>query len=279
MNAPGPIPPPRRSGRRLTSLRLSAPSWRAGRVWRRNGRQGLRHWHTIVVPPLLEPLLYLAAFGAGVGRLITDLEYGGVPVSYARYIAPALVVIAAMYGSFFETSYSSFVRMFYQKIWDAMTATPLTLGDILLGEVLWGATRGMVGAVAVLAVVVAFGLVPIAAAGSLFLAAATTAMLFATIGLLCTAALPTIDAFNYPIFLFLLPMFLFGETFFPVAVLPAWAGRVATWTPLYHIMAMARPAAFGTATLADGWHLVAWLAATPPLLLATHLFMARRLIQ
>ena len=118
-----------------------------------------------------------------------------------------------MYGSFFETSYSSFVRMFYQKIWDAMTATPLTLGDILLGEVLWGATRGMVGAVAVLAVVVAFGLVPIAAAGSLFLAAATTAMLFATIGLLCTAALPTIDAFNYPIFLFLLPMFLFSYNF------------------------------------------------------------------
>lgn len=126
---------------------------------------------------------------------------------------------------------------------------------------------------------VAFGLVPVAATGPLLLAAATTALLFATIGLLCTAALPTIDAFNYPIFLFLLPMFLFGETFFPVAVLPAWAGRVATWTPLYHIMAMARPAAFGTATLADGWHLVAWLAATPLLLLATHLFMARRLIQ
>jgi lipooligosaccharide transport system permease protein len=278
MNAPVP-PPPARLPRGLTALRLAAPSWRAARVWRRNGRQGMRHWHTIVVPPLLEPLLYLAAFGAGVGRLITDLEYGGVPVSYARYIAPALVVIAAMYGSFFETSYSSFVRMFYQKIWDAMTATPLTLGDILLGEILWGATRGMVGAIAVLVVVAAFGLVPLAAAGSLLLAAATTAVLFATIGLLCTAALPTIDGFNYPIFLFVVPMFLFGETFFPVAVLPAWAGRVAAWTPLYHIMAMARPAAFGTATPAAGLHLAVWWVATPALLLATHLLMARRLIQ
>jgi lipooligosaccharide transport system permease protein len=275
-----PLSPSRRrpARRPVVLLRLTAPSWRAFRVWRRNYLQGLGHWHTTIVPPLLEPLLYLAAFGAGVGRLITDFSYGGEPVSYVRYIAPALVVVAAMFMSFFETSYSSFVRMFYQRIWDAMTATPLSLGDILLGEVLWGATRGTVAGLLVAGVVAAFGLTPVAAIPTLLLAAGVTAVLFAVIGLLFTSFLPSIDAFNYPYFLFLLPLFLFGETFFPVAVMPGWVGAVASWMPLYHIMAVARPAVFGMATRADLWHLLPWLAAIPLLLLVSHGLMARRLI-
>ena len=268
----------RHMGATLSRLRLSAPSWYAWRVWRRNQKNSLQHWHTSVVPPLLEPILYLVAFGAGVGYLISGFEYGGEEVRYVTYIAPALVVIAAMYHSFFETTYSSFVRMYYQKIWDAMTAMPLSLGDILVGEILWGATMGTMAGLIVLAIVVIFGLVELAAIWVIVLGVLITASLFSVIGLLFTAILPNIEAFNYPTFLFVFPMFLFGETFFPVSVLPDWVVNVASFTPLYNLMSVIRPAAYANVALTDLWRFLPWVVVIPPLIFAIHWFMARRLI-
>jgi lipooligosaccharide transport system permease protein len=258
--------------------RLTAPSWRAWRVWRRNGLQSLGHWHTNVLPPMLEPLLYLLAFGAGVGGLVGEVDFAGRTVPYIAFIAPALVVVGAMFQSFFENAYSSFVRMYYQRIWDAMTATPLSLGDILVGEALWGATRGVFAGLVVLAVVTVLGYVPLAALPAMLAAILVTAGLFAVLGLLFTSVLGSIDAFNYPVFLLIMPMFLFGETFFPVAVLPGWAQTIAHWTPLYGVMQVARPAALGSVAPSALLVLLAWAALLPVLLFFIHRQMARRLI-
>jgi len=262
----------------ISRMRLSAPSWCAWRVWHRNRRNSFQHWHTSVVPPLLEPVLYLVAFGTGVGFLISGFEYGGEEVRYVTYIAPALVVIAAMYHSFFETTYGSFVRMYYQKIWDAMTATPLSLGDILVGEILWGAFMGTLAGLIVLAIVALFGLVELSSLLVIVLGVVITAALFSVIGLLFTAILPSIEAFNYPTFLFVFPMFLFGETFFPISVLPDWVGNVASYTPLYNLMSVIRPAAFADMALTDLWRFIPWIVVIPPLIFIIHWFMARRLI-
>ena len=270
--------PPGRSSAAAARRRLATPSWRGLRVWRRNRDQSLKHWHTTVLPPLLEPLLYLAAFGAGLGSIVTGLEFEGRTVDYGRFIAPALVVITAMNQSFFETTYASFVRMYYQKIWDAMTATPLSLGDIIAGELLWGATRGILSGLIVGGVVLAFGLVEPAGLPLLLAAMVCIAVLFAGLGLFFTAVLPGIDAFNFPFFLFVMPMMLFGDTFFPVDLMPAWVERIAAWTPLYGMMAVARPAALGSGNAADLLHLVPWVLLLPVLAAAVHLLMARRLI-
>lgn len=267
-----------RTGKRAAVRRLVTPSLRGLRVWRRNLAQSRRHWHTTVLPPLLEPLLYLLAFGAGLGSLVSGLEVGGRPVDYAGFIAPALVMITAMNQAFFETTYSSFVRMYYQRIWDAMTATPLNLGDILAGEMLWGATKGLFSALIVTGVVLGFGLVEPAGLPALLAAAAVSALFFAALGLLFTSVLPSIDAFNFPFFLFVMPMLLFGDTFFPVALLPDWVGRVASFTPLYGMMAVARPAALGSGTAADLLGLLPWISLLPIAALAVHRLMARRLI-
>ena len=118
---------------------MSAPSplsisRRLTRVWSRNYRVYRKTWRVSFLPPLLEPLLYILAFGYGLSALVGDVTWRGSTIPYVMFIAPALLCIAMMYNAFFETTYGSFVRMYYQKTFDAMLATPLFLEDIIAGE-------------------------------------------------------------------------------------------------------------------------------------------------
>jgi len=108
------------------------------RVWQRNFTVYRESWKVNFLPPLLEPLFYLLAFGIGFSGLIRGVTYASREVSYVRFIAPALVAISIMNNSFFENTYGSFVRMYYQKTFDAMMATPLNAGEIITGEIVWG---------------------------------------------------------------------------------------------------------------------------------------------
>ena len=116
-------------------------------------------WLVNFLVPLFEPLLYLAAFGIGLSALIGKVSYHGTELSYIEFIAPALLAITIMYNAFFENTYASFVRMYYQKTFDAMMATPLSLEDIIAGEIVWGATKSVIAAAIMLAVISLFGLV------------------------------------------------------------------------------------------------------------------------
>ena len=106
---------------------------------------------TNFLPALLEPIVYLFAFGFGLGDFIPSVQ----GQKYINFIAPALVAIAIMEGSFFECTFSSFTRMEYQKIFDAILATPLSIEEVVGGELLWGATRSTINATVVLVVIVA----------------------------------------------------------------------------------------------------------------------------
>ena len=129
------------------------------RVWRRNVQVYRKTWRVSFLPPLLEPLLYILAFGYGLSALVGDVDWRGAAVPYVAFIAPALLCIAMMYNSFFETTYGSFVRMYYQKTFDAMLATPLFLEDIIAGEIVWGATKSVIATAIMQVILTLFGLI------------------------------------------------------------------------------------------------------------------------
>ena len=95
----------------------------------------------------------------GLSALIGNIQYRGTEISYIAYIAPALISINIMYNAFFETTYSSFVRMYYQKTFDAMMATPLFIGEVITGEIFWGATKSLIATLIMLGVISLFGLI------------------------------------------------------------------------------------------------------------------------
>ncbi len=210
------------------------------RVWQRNLSVYRRTWRISFLPPLLEPLLYLAAFGLGLSRLVGDFSYQGQEIAYLPFIAPALLAITVMYNAFFETSYASFVRMYYQKTFDAMLATPLTLEEVITGEIVWAATKAVIAALLMQGVISAFGLVPYPSGLLLFPLAVLGGLSFAAVGMLFTSLVPNIETFNLPIFLFITPMFLFSGTFFPLQNLPLWARWLAFIFPLTHLTELAR---------------------------------------
>lgn len=215
------------------------------RVWQRNFVVYQKTWKIGFIPPLLEPLFYLIAFGVGLGSLVGRINYGGATIGYAAFIAPALIAINIMQSAFFETTFASFVRMFYQKTFDGMLATPLTVDEVISGEILWGATKAVIGSALMMLVISLFGLLSFPDALLLLPIAFLGGLAFACAGMICTAIVPSIEVFNLPIFLFVTPMFLFGGTFFPLTNLPAWAQTVALFLPLTHLVELCRAAALG----------------------------------
>ncbi|HBH87532.1 MAG TPA: ABC transporter permease, partial [Syntrophaceae bacterium] len=129
------------------------------RVWQRNFTVYRKTWKINFLPPLLEPLFYLLAFGVGLSVLVGTIAYGGSEISYATFIAPALLAINMMNNAFYENMYGSFVRMYYQKTFDAMMATPLSLAEIITGEIVWGATKSVMATTIMLGVISAFGFI------------------------------------------------------------------------------------------------------------------------
>ena len=224
----------------MNGMKLSSISLRFRHVWFRNFTTYRRIWKVSFLVPLLEPGFYILAFGLGFSGLIGGVEYAGLKLKYTHFIAPALVATACMWNSFFETTYSSFVRMYYQKTFDGILATPLSLEEIIVAEIIWAASKA-VGAVTIMLAV----LIPLGFAGfPLALVCIPLAFLgglaFASIGMFFTGLIPSMDMFNLPIFLFITPMFLFSGTFFPVSGIPDWA-RIFTFIfPLYHLVELTR---------------------------------------
>lgn len=230
------LPPPPSKGRTKVSP-LDIAWWGAASLLLRNRDVYIKTWRTNFLPPLLEPLLYLLSLGYGLGQLVRELD----GVSYAQFVAPAILGMTMMQSAFFETTYGSFVRMWFQKTWDAATATPLTLDDVLVGELLWGATKSTVNAGLMSVVIAGFGLLPWTAIPAMIVLSFVVGLMFAGIGLMISSRVKTIDAFQYSIYLLITPMMLFSGTFFPLAQLPIWAQNIAMALPLTHAVLIARP--------------------------------------
>ncbi len=223
------------------------------RVWQRNLTVYQKMWKILFLPPLLEPLFYLLAFGVGLAVMVGGVYYRGSEVSYVSFIAPALIAINIMYNAFFENTYASFVRMYFQKTFDAMMATPLSLEEIITGEIMWGATKSVIATAIMLAVVSLFGLVKYPEGLLIIPLAFLGGVAFGAIGMFFTSIVKTIEMFNLPIFLFVTPMFLFSGTFFPLENLPLWAQKLALAFPLTHLVKLTRSFSLGLIDSALLW--------------------------
>jgi lipooligosaccharide transport system permease protein len=252
---------------RLAAVRAVSPR-RASRYWRRNLDVFLATWRTTVLPPILEPILYLVAFGAGVGMLIGGIAYRGQQVSYLAFVAPGMIAVGVLFWAFFEGTYSTFVRFRYQRTLEAVMSTPLTPDEILVGEIVWAATKGLVAGFITGGVVAAIGLLSWPSSLLLPFALALGSLAFAARGGVFCGRVKSIDAINVPTFLFVMPMYLFSGTFFPLDVMPPWARAIAHLLPLTYLVSMVRALALGRPTaglLVDAAALAATSAIFMPL--------------
>jgi lipooligosaccharide transport system permease protein len=248
---------------------------RAWKVWHRNLVVFTRTWKVNFFPPFIEAFLYLSAIGLGIGSYIGVIN--GIP--YVNFIAPAILAISVMNSAFFECTYGSYVRMYYQKSFDAMIATPLSIEDVIAGELLWGATRSVMYVTIMLPVLAAFGVISFPASLLVIPIALLGGLMFAGIGMCFTAITPSIDTLNYPMFLFITPMTLFSGTFFPLTLLPAVLQYIALlFLPLTHLvdaMRMCTIPAFSASILLN--HV--WMAAITAIVCIVSInLMKRRLI-
>ncbi|MCQ5375922.1 MAG: ABC transporter permease [Methanomassiliicoccales archaeon] len=258
---------------------LSNISRRSLMVWRRNKDVFFTTWKTNFLPPFFEPILYLVAMGLGFGILIGKVEYEGLFVEYAMFLAPGLVAISSMYSAFFECTYGSYVRMHYQKTFDAIIATPLSIEDVIAGEMLWGATKSFLNSTIVLGVVVIAGLAWFP--GMLFVPfiGFLSGLMFASIAMIFTALVPNIDSFNYPFFLLITPMFLFSGTFFPLNVLPEWGQWMAEILPLTHSTRLIRDLSYNLFSWVDVISLLYIVLLTAITFVTAIALMRKRLIK
>ncbi len=220
---------------------FSGLSHRFYHVWQRNRDTFLRLWKTELWPPFIEPTLYIIALGFGLGAFVPAIQ----GVSYLQFIAPGIVATSAMWGASFECLYGSFVRMEFQKTYDAMIATPVSVEDVITGEILWGATRAVLGSFAVFCVVAVLGLLNFPTAIGILFVAALAGFAFAAISFAFTAISPSMYFFNYYVTLGLTPMFLFSGVFYPINTLPTWAQQLSWFLPLTHAVLPSRMLAVG----------------------------------
>ncbi len=221
-------------------------------VWKRNFALYRRTWRLNLLPNFFEPVLYLVSMGIGVGAYIQEM--GGT--SYIAFIAPGLVAVAAMNGASFEVTYNAFVRMNFEKTYESMLTTPIQPEDVLAGEILWAVTRSTIYGGAFLLVIAAMGLVGPGRALIALPLVPLTGLLFAAIGIAFSLRIPNIDLFSFYFTLFLMPLFLFSDVFFPLKERLAgiWL-YVAEVLPLLHPVRLMRTAFDGSFSTTVLWDL------------------------
>src|SRR5882762_10900031 len=165
---------------------LRNTSLRSFRVWQRDMDVYLTNWKTEFLPPLSEPILYVFAFGYGLGSLIHEVRYEGRDITYLRFMAPGIVAVAIMFWSYFETTYSSFVRMYYQRTFDAILATPLLVEDVIMGEMLWGTTKAFIASAIMTVMLTLLGLVSWPAGLWVIPLSVVAGVMFSALGLVIT---------------------------------------------------------------------------------------------
>lgn len=220
-------------------------------VWYRHMRVYTRNLLSNGLPPFLEPLLFLLGIGLGLGKYITESMEG---LAYIEFLGTGLLVTTAMFTAAFECTYGTFIRLEFDKVYDGMLAAPITVNNLIVGEILWAGTKGFFFSFAVLCVLTCFQIVQLPQALLAPVVGFLTGVMFASASLLVTSFVKTINHFNFYITGFLSPMFFFSGVVFPVSNLPGSVRFVAEIVPLTHAVRLVRAACtnhYSLALLAD----------------------------
>ena len=240
---------------RSAPISLGFGSRRSVHLIERNMLAYRRMW-LILVSGVFEPVFYLLSIGVGLGKLIPNVTGpGGGPVTYVQFVAPALLATAAMQGAVFDSTFNIFFKLKYGKIYDAVLATPLGVGDIALGEVSWALMRGSLYAVTFLVVTAAFGATRSAWTLLALPAAVLIGFAFAGVGMACTTFMRSWQDFEW-VTLAMMPMFLFSTTFYPLGVYPRALQLFVECTPLYQGIEIVRGLMLGMVDSALIWRAV-----------------------
>lgn len=183
-----------------------------------------------------EPILYLFAMGFSLGKAIGNFD--GVP--YVQFYVPALLTTTAMTVGYFEGTFGTFTKLVYQKTYATIFLTPVSAQEIVIGEILFCASKCVLGFVCVALVALAFGAMPLSNLFAVFVCLFLTSMLFSTLGVLVASYAKKYDSFTYSISGFIVPMSLFSGTYFPLKDLPTWIQQVAWFLPLTHCVQLIR---------------------------------------
>lgn len=204
------------------------------------------YWQGTTFSSLLEPIVYLLAFGVGLG---TTLVTGVFGIPYVQFVGTGMVATAVIFSSALPAMYGVFVKHRFQNTYDALLATPVDVEEIVTAEILWiGARAGFYGTFPLI-VTIGFGLDPQPAMVLVPLFGFITGCAFAGFGVAMAATVEKIDQFNYVTTLFITPLFLVAGTFFPIEQLPEWAQVLAQFNPLYQLVELVRGSAFGFETV------------------------------
>jgi len=230
------------------------------RVWQRHWTVYTKLYKTSFALNFAEPALYLVAMGFGLGAFVQDIH--GAP--YINYIAPGIIASSSMFAAVYECTYGTYIRMTFQKTFDAILATPVNLDDLIAGELLWGATKSVLYGTVIIIVISLFGLVSSPLVILIIPILFFSGLVFSEISVMAAAIVPGIESFNYFYTLLMTPMFLFSGIFFPLNTLPPLVSQIAFFTPLYHLVNICRALATGNplAAAAD----VVWIIAVAALL-------------
>ena len=209
-------------------------------VWYRHYKVYTKYLISNGLPPFLEPLIFLAGIGLGMSRYIHEMA----GVSYLTFMATGLPMTSAMYTAAFECSFSTYIRLEFDRVYDGMLSSPLSVSDVLLGEVLWAGTKGLFFSSAVVLVLSCFGLIPMPAGLLAPLVGFLTGVMFAALSLAITSFVSNINHFNIYFTGFLSPMFFFSGVIFPIENLPTALRYAAEVFPLTHSVRIARDLTF-----------------------------------
>jgi len=236
---------------------------RSARVTERNVAALRSVYWIVMISGLLEPVLYLFSIGIGVGALIGDLTLpGGQVVSYAEFVAPAMLAASAMTGALSETTFNFFGKMKFMRLYDGMLATPVRPIEIALGELAWAMIRGVIYSGAFLIIMVLMHLTTAMHALAMFPATVLIGFAFGALGMTISTLIRSWQEFDL-IASGQFALFLFSGTFVPPTAYPTAVRWLIEASPLYRSVDLVRALSTGSAgwpQLIDVGYLVALLA-------------------
>lgn len=211
-------------------------SLRSFTVFYRNYMVWLKYYKPGVIGDILEPLLYLAALGFGVGKFIHNID----GISYLKYIVPGIIASSSMYAAAFESTFGAYTRMVTNGIYEAILLTPVGIEDIVLGEVLWGTAKAFMSGMAVLIIGIAFRWTISPFSFFIPVIIILNGILFSSLSLLITSFSPSYDFFSYYFTIVVSTMFLFSGVFYPISSLPYLVKYFVYIMPLYYTVSIIR---------------------------------------
>jgi lipooligosaccharide transport system permease protein len=209
-------------------------------VWYRHMRVYTKNLISNGFPPFLEPLIFLAAIGTGLGKYISTMN----GIDYLPFLATGLMISAAMFTAAFECSYGTFIRLEFDRAYDGMLSAPISVNNLFVGEILWVGTKGFFFSFAVLIVIRAFGILPLGWTLLVPVIGFFTGAIFGTFSLLVTSFVRDINQFNFFFTGFISPMFFFSGIVFSLDNLPPVLQYIAEVFPLTHTVRLARAVSF-----------------------------------